>query len=256
MPKYPEITSTKIKYNSPSGWVYIGKYIPPFEKVKKGFGFKGVIVEDLKSGKLQCHICGEWFEQMPLHLKAKHNVSCSDYKKKFGLLQSTALKSKKMRLKQSKVMQGMRVSHPKYRSHFKKNNAYAGNRKGTKRAVECKNKYGVCDLQVMQKVIELHNELGKTPTLTDLKDRYGVGFIFQIYKKYSSYIKYCYEIGLEAGYSNFNPKYSKEYFIEKALSNEPSTRIFTKNELRALYKYFTSITDLREVVIQITVGKR
>lgn len=249
MPEYPQLTERKIKYDSPSGYAHIGKYVPPFEKNDTGFGFKGVVIEDFDSGKLQCSICGEWFEQMAQHLNHKHNLTSSEYKKQFGLLLSTALKSKIMRLKQSEVMIKMRKSHSKHRMRFKKNNEFAGNRKGTIRGVESKNKYGVCDLQIMQKVIELAKELGKTPTLIDLKERYGGGFIFHLNKRYGSYVKYCNQIGMNPCYSNFNPKYSREYFIEKAKGKTPSIRIFTINESRALYKYFPKgINELREEV--------
>ena len=45
---YPKIKTTKLPYDSPSGFVYAGKYIPPFEKVEKGFGYKGVILERME----------------------------------------------------------------------------------------------------------------------------------------------------------------------------------------------------------------
>jgi hypothetical protein len=248
MPNYPKATSRKIKYDSPSGFVHIGKYVPPFEKNDTGFGFKGVVVEDFESGKLQCSVCGEWFEQLVQHVQT-HDLNCKEYKIKFGLLQSTALKSKKMRLKQSEVMQKLRKSHRKHRMVFKKNNSFAGNRLGIKKAVESQNKYGVCDLQIMQKIIELYKELGRTPTLTQLQERYGRGFIFQLNKRYNSYVKYCNQIGLNPNYSNFNPKYSREYFIEKCKDKKISVRIFTINESRALYKYFKGgIVELKEVV--------
>ena len=249
MPSYPLLQDRKIKYDSPSGFVHIGKYVPPFEKNDTGFGFKGVAVEDFESGKLQCSVCGEWFEQLPLHLKVKHNLSCKEYKIKFGLLLSTALKSKKMRLRQSEVMIKLRKSHPKHRMKFKRNNVFAGNRKGKPKAVESKNKYGVCDLQIMQKVIELRDELGKTPTLIDLKNRYGGTFIFHLYKKYNSYIKYCNQLGFNPNFSNHNPKYSREYFINKAKGKTPSIRIFTVNEGRALYKYFKG--GIKELKIEV-----
>lgn len=250
MPHYPKTISKKIKYDSPSGYVSIGKYIPPFEKVKDGFGFMGVMIEDFESGKLQCSICGEWFETLPNHLRS-HNILSSDYKIRFGLLVSTALKSKKMRLRQSKIMQGLRWKNKSNRGSFKKNNSFAGNRKGKSKALESRNKYGVCDLQIMQKVIELKKEIGKTPTLTQLKDRYGNVFLTHLYKRYGSYIKYCNEIGMNPNYSNFNPKYNREYFIEKALSNEPSIRAFTSNEGRAFYKYFKGINELKLIVKQL-----
>lgn len=251
MPKYPNITSKEISYpNAPSGKVVIGKYIPPFEKNETGFGFKGVILEDKQTGQLQCYVCGKWFENLSCHIR-QHNLIALEYKKRFGLLQSTALKSHKMRLRQSEVMIKMRKSHKKHRMKFKKNNNFAGNRKGIKKAEESKNKYGVCDLQIMQKVIDLQKDLGRTPTLMDLKERYGGGFIFHLHKRYGSYVKYCRELGFTPVFSNHNPKYSREYFIEKALSNEPSIRIFTETEGRNLYKYIKGgITELK----QITMG--
>jgi len=249
MPKYPEVTNKIINYNSPSGKIHIGKYIPPFEENSTGFGFKGVIIEDFESGKLQCYECGKWFENLPTHIFYAHKLTSNDYKRKFGLLLSTALKSKRIRLNQSEVMIKMRKSNLNNRFKFKKNNSFAGNRKGIKKAEESRNKYGVCDLQIMQKVIELKEELGKTPTLMNLKERYGNAFIFHLYKRYNSYIKYCNKIGFNPNFSNFNPKYSREYFMEKALSNECSLRIFTVNESRALYKYFPNgINELKQSI--------
>jgi len=241
MPEYPAITSNKIKYDSPSGFVNVGKYVPPFEPIKNGFGYMGVVVEDFKSGKIQCNICGKFFEQMAKHLQT-HNMNSQEYKTKFGLSVSTALKSKKMRLEQSEVMIRLNKENPKcfHRSHagFEKNNSYAGNRKGKPKSAETINKYGVCDLQIMDKIIKLKEKLGKTPSLIDLKNEYGGGFCFHIHKRYASYVKLCWNLGMTPVTSNNNPKYSKAYFIEKGLSDEPSIRILTTNEGRALYKYF------------------
>ena len=252
MPHYPKIVSKTMKYaNAPSGKVRIGKYVPPFEENDTGFGFKGVVVEDVKTNQLECSICGRYFENLPTHLR-HHKITASDYKKRFGLLQSTALKSHRMRVRQSEVMIGMRKKHKKHRISFAKNNQWAGNRKGIKKAEESKNKYGVCDLQIMNKVTELAKEMGKTPTLIDLKKRYGGGFIFHLHKRYGSYVQYCREQGFEPNFSNHNPKYSRQYFIEKALSNEPSIRIFTQSESRNLYVYFKGgIKELRKEVNKI-----
>lgn len=259
MPEYPAITSNKIKYESPSGYVIIGKYIPPFEKVKKGFGYMGVVVEDFKSGKLQCHICGGWFDQMAMHLQT-HNITSQEYKTKFGLSTSTALKTKKMRLKQSEIMIRLNKENPKCfnRSHvgFEKDNSYAGNRKGKSKSAETINKFGVCDLQIKDRILKLREKLGKTPTLIDLKNEYGGGFIFHIHKRYQSYINLCKDLDLEPVFSNHNPKYSREYFIEKGLSNEPSIRILTTNEGRALYKYFKhGVKEWKEAIAVIKANE-
>jgi len=252
MPKYPKMTTTKIKYDSPSGYVNIGKYIPPFEKVKKGFGYMGVVVEDCKSGKLQCHICGNWYGVFNSHLSKKHNMNSNEYREMFGLSRSTALKSKKVRLRQSEVMIENRAKHKKYRSGFKKNNSYANNRKNKQKSQEVLNKYGICDLQLAHKVLLLKQKLNKTPTLLDLKSEYGGVIITHLNKRYGSYVEYCRTLELNPNFSSYNPKYSREYFIEKALSNEVSHRIFTNTESRNFYKYFKNgIKELKDEVNRI-----
>lgn len=238
MTAYPQLTNRKIEYNSPSGFVNIGKYIPPFENNSTGFGFKGVIIEDFESGKIQCSECGKWFEQLPTHLHLTHNMTGFEYRQKFGLLQSTALKSKKLRLNQSKVMQKLRRKNPQNNYSFVKDNEYAANRKNKPKAVESRNKYGVCDLQLMERIIELRNELGKTPTLTQLRDRYGAVIMTNLALRFGSYVKLCKDMGFEPNISNHNPKYSREYFIDKIKSKDSTIRILTVNESRALYRYF------------------
>lgn len=251
MPNYPTITSRKIKYDSPSGYARIGKYIEPFKKNDTGFGFEGVVLEDAKSGKIQCSICGEWFEQMAMHLRFAHKINSADYKKRFGLLQSTALKSKRMRLAQSKIIISLRKSNKKCRYKFEKNNLFAGNRKNKPKAEESKNKYGVCDLQIMQRIIELKEELGKTPTLIDLRDRYGFGFVTLLHKRYGSYVSYCRENGFDPNFSNYNPKYSRNYFIEKSKGKIPSINIFNVNEQRGFYRCFPKgINELKMEVLK------
>lgn len=250
MPKYPNITTRKIKYKSPSGYVTIGKYIPPFEKNEGNYGFKGVVMEDFKDGRLQCCICGRWLEQLPSHISRKHKITTDEYRKRFGLLKSTALKSKRIRILHGKVMTGLRKKkNSKNLYSFKKSNSHAGNRKNKPKAVESQNKYGVCELQVIEMVDTLRKEMGRTPTLTHLNERYGARFSVLVHKRFNSYVKLCKDMNLDPNFSNHNPKYSREYFLEKALSNEASIRIFTLNESRALYKYFKGgIKELKKEV--------
>ena len=253
MPKYPKLISKKIKYNSPSGEIIIGKYIPPFENNSTGFGFKGVLIEDVGTGKLQCCECGYWCENLSTHIFAKHHLTALQYKMKFGLLQSTALKSKRLRLRQCKVMIELRKKYKQCNMTFNRNNCYASNRKNKPKAVESQNKYGVCRLQLIARIKELSKEMnGKTPTLLDLKDRYGAIIMTLLHERFGSYVQLCRKIGLDPVTSRANPKYSREYFIEKILSNEPNFRIFTVNEGRALYKYFPGgMKELKEFVAKI-----
>jgi hypothetical protein len=249
MPHYPTSKVNVMRYPSPSGQVTISKYTPPFEPVEEGFGFKGILMEDFKSGAIQCHICSNFFHNFNSHLR-KHGITSNQYREMFGLSRSTALKSKKVRLRQSQVMTELR-KQKKFQNSFKKNNGFAGNRKNKKNSAETKNKFGVCDLQIADRVLKLKQKLGKTPTLIDLKDEYGGAFIFHIHKRYGSYIKYCKQLELTPRFSSHNPKYSEEYFVEKGLSNEPSIRILTSNESRAFYKYFKSVKEWRKLVEKV-----
>lgn len=205
--KYPDIITTKIKYDSPSGWVCIGKYIPPFKKNSKGFGYEGVLVEDLKTGKLQCAICGGWFKNLGRHI-GSHKLKSVEYKEQNGLLKSTALISKDMRLQHSKDMIKYRKTNPKYRRHFSVGNSESGNTKGKHIPVEKLNRLGICDLQIVARIIKLAKKLNKTPTLIDLGEEYGNGFISILSRKYDSYIKICHENGLEPNIPN---PYAKKY---------------------------------------------
>lgn len=250
MPSYPLTVVQKIKYDSPSGYANIGKYVPPFEEVEEGFGFKGVMIEDHESGFLQCHICGKWFEIFNSHLKSQHNMTSQEYREKFGLSKSTALRSKRLRLIQSKVMSDLRRNNPqKHTYKFKKNNYQASNRKDKPKSLETVNKFGVCDLQIADKILKLRDKLNKTPSLIDLKEEYGAGFIHHIHKRYSSYIKLCRQLGMKPITSSHNPKYSREYFIEKFLDEEPNHRLMTVTESRNMYKYFKDgIKELKQAV--------
>lgn len=237
----------KIKYKSPSGKVNIGKNVPPFQKAK-GFGYQGVVLEDVKTGQLQCHICGKWFGQLDSHLRGTHKVSTKKYKEKFSLLQSTALVSKKERLRRSKTMRETREEHPHCTLGFKHNNKFASNRKECVVPMEAQNKKGVCNLQIFEKINMLYKKLGKTPSLTDLKDEYGAGIIKILSLRYGSYLKVCKEMNFKPVYSNQNPKYSKVYFIKRAkeISKKKKLQIrdFTVSEQRAFYRYFPSLNSI------------
>jgi len=249
-----EIPQNKMEYDSPSGSINIGKWEPPFAEVQDGYGFQGVIAEDSETGQLQCHMCGAWYENIPTHLTSTHRISSDDYKFRFGLFKSTALKSKRLRLRQSEVMNGMRKKHVKHRRKFSKNNTESGNRRGKPKAVESQNVYGVCELQVADKVKILAKKLGRTPKLTEVRDEYGGGFVTTIHSRYQGYINLCRKLNLEPGVSNHNPKFSKEYFINKGVEAYRKRgkwqikEIYSENERRYIYKFFRGYEELKNTV--------
>ena len=246
MPKYPTTKLKTIDYDSPSGKINIAKWVPPFQKVANGFGFVGVLAEDTKSGKLQCGICGKWYEMLTTHIYAKHKLTSKEYAEKFNLSRNTALRSMYIRKRQSEVMLGMRLKHKKFRMKFKKGNNESANRKNKPKSIETQNKHGVCDLQILEKISSLKNKLGRTPALTELIDKYGTGFAALLHIRYQGYLNFLKKQNWTPVTSNYYPKYTKEYFINKGVKSIKDgkeligSRVFTLNEIRALYRVFPS----------------
>ena len=268
MPTYKNKTQNKIAYpDAESGYINIEKWEPPFMPVKKGFGFIGVVAEDSKTGNLQCHVCGNWYQQLPTHYTSAHKLDGEQYRKKFGLLAGTALKSKRIRLLQSaliskmqkegKMNLGNRPNNNGRTYGFTEGNPEAANRKGIKKAIEAQNKHGVCDLQIMTKIIALGKKLGKTPTLTDIKTEYGQSVISVMHLRYGSYIKYCREkLKLTPNFSNYNPKYPtkksmRNHLLEigrqgiKEGKEVKIKHLLPPNEQRYLYRVFKGFKDYK-----------
>lgn len=257
MPYYPNSTKLNtLDYDSPSGKINISKWVPPFKKLDKGFGFVGVLAEDTGSGKLQCHVCGGWYELLTTHAWAKHGLLSADYANAFGLLRSTALKSMRIRKIQSKVMLGMRKKHKKHRMGFKKGNLESANRRGVNKAVEAQNKFGVCDLQIIDKITALKNKLGRTPALTEIIDTYGQRMASLIHLRYAGYLNFLREKKWTPVVSSFNPKFSKEYFIRKGVKAVGNGErlighaILNQSEERNIYNYFSSQKQWKDAVIR------
>jgi len=263
MPQYPNKTKKTIKYpQAPSGRINIEKWQPPFVNNATGYGFVGVLAEDTKTGELQCSECGKWFEQLPTHYTTQHKINGEQYRKKFGLFSSTALKSKRLRLIQSKVMIDFRkTDKKKFLRKFPKGNKESGNRKGKKKAIEAQNKFGVCDLQIMTKIIALSEKLGKTPTLTDIKAEYGQKMISVMYLRYGSYIKYCREyLKMTPNFSTHNPKFQStkswhDHLIAlgkvalKAGKKVKCHGFLPDNESRYVYRYFKGFADYKKQLL-------
>ena len=267
MPYYPNKKQKTIKYPSaPSGVINIGKWVPPFMEVNGGFGFMGVVAEDSKTGDLQCHVCGKWFQQLASHYSQRHGMTGEEYRERYGLLRSTALKSKRIRLIQSKVIQRLQkqgrmgLGNNLGKSPMVKGNKYAANRKGKPKALESQNAYGVCDLQIITKIQALARKLGKTPSLNELKEEYGQKLISVMYMRYGSYIEYCRKnLKMEPNRSADNPWSSaqwRRHLIEigrEAVKQGRPLRIkkmLPTNEQRYVYKHFKSFDHYKQLVLK------
>lgn len=261
MPYYPHKKENKIDYDqAPSGHINIEKWEPPFMPVSTGFGFIGVLAEDSVNGELQCHECGNWYEQLPTHL-VKHGMTADSYRQKFGLFTQTALKSKRIRLIQSEVMSNFRkTGQKKFLRKFGKGNLESANRKGKPKAVEGQNSFGVCDLQISTKILALADKLGRTPTLIELKKEYGQKLISVMYMRYGSYVQYCRKhLKIEPGFSNFNVRSEqswREHLI--GLGKDGINRggkitlkgLNLQNKSPSIYKHFGSFGKYKDELLK------
>ena len=234
--------------SAPSGEIYTLKWELPYVEVKRGYGFKGVLCQDVQTKQMQCHICGKWFELLASHVSQTHKMKASKYKETYGLLQSTALSIERIRIRQSDTAKKNMRDRKLRRGGFEKNNRHASNRKGKQKGPEWENRYGICERQIVEKVIRLADKLGETPSLIDLANEYGSVIQGHIRNKFGSYIKLCRREGLEPRTSNYNPKYSRAYFIHRARGypkSMPLKYFLSANEQRAMLRYFKNAREFR-----------
>ena len=58
-------------------------------------GERGVLASD--GEKVQCHLCGEWFVSLALHVRQIHDLTADEYREEFGLMRGTPLMGDGMR---------------------------------------------------------------------------------------------------------------------------------------------------------------
>lgn len=179
--------------DAPSGYVTLYSYKEPLMKYAQGFGFRGVLLFDGVSEKIQCHLCGEWFGSLPHHLSREHGMFARDYKQLVGLRQTTALLSESARSKLvasglDKRMQNLRnigrkgkfimtdEVKEKIRNTLKKNRFVTENQ----------NERGTCPEQIIERLVKMYKENGnKTPSSRMLP------FYEAMLMTYGSYKKAC-----------------------------------------------------------------
>lgn len=152
-------------------------YKEPLKKIENGFGYYGTLAVTKDGTGVQCHICGQIHERLDNHVYKIHKMKVSEYKKKFGLAATTALVSEKVRRKSKEVMMEWLAS-PEGKEHLKRliesnKNRKKGSTKGYKERLETKNKKGTCPDQLLEKIKEVKEKLGRVPTSTEFQEHTG-----------------------------------------------------------------------------------
>lgn len=157
--------------DAPSGFVTLYNYKEPFMPYQGGYGYEGVLLFDGIEDRIQCHLCGGWFEYLSHHLHGEHSMTARDYKSQVGLAPTTALISEKYRAKLIQAGTDKRMKNlrsPKSVSAATRKKISDGLKKWAA-SREKENKMGTCPEQLLQRVRDKFEELGRTPTQKELK---------------------------------------------------------------------------------------
>jgi len=157
---------------APSGFVHLYNYKEPFMPFDAGFGFQGVLLMDGKEDTVQCHFCGGWFNYLPHHIHKEHNMTATQYKTIVGLRQSSALLSETARANLIAGGLDKRMLNLKPGKRERSAEERAKTSKTLKnKPRESENEYGTCPLQIITRIREQAEKLGRAPRYKELIGR-------------------------------------------------------------------------------------
>jgi hypothetical protein len=166
-------------------------YKEPLTKIEGGHGYYGTITATVDGKYIQCHICGDLFENLGNHLRHDHKTNGKEYKERFGLAFMSALVSETYRLKQKKRSvkwwHNLSDEEKSRRKEMARRNRRKNN-KQPRQQLETKNKRGTCPDQLLEKIREVADKLGRTPSKRDFIKACGTQrYVHLIYKTFGSW---------------------------------------------------------------------
>lgn len=231
------------------------KTFPPFMNFSAGYGFQGVLLHDTVKNKIQCHFCGNWYQNLDGHIWQKHDMSSREYKKEAGLNLGVGLQIPSLTLNNSqngKIMYEKNKSNMSpitKRGQFKKGqNSPEGMRKNNAATMQKRNASQTCPAQLKHRFEILMGKLGRLPTSTEVKNKIHLSPYFDSYnsallawgynprkivKPYAFYKRknrsHWTENELIVTLINFHEKFGREPFTYDAKAKLiPSTNNFVK----------------------------
>jgi hypothetical protein len=175
-------------------WFY--NYKEPLRRYIGGHGFMGVLAHNREGDRVQCHICGNFYQTIsPSHVKTHGFETLKAYKDEVGLAYTTALISEPVREKLVKIFfeQGLQrkldlKSNKKFeQERIERLIASNKSRTGERLRLEKRNLRGNCPDQLLDKLKVLKKELGKVPTKRDFRAKYKGRFLGTIYQTFGSW---------------------------------------------------------------------
>jgi hypothetical protein len=178
-------------------------YKEPLKRIPhdSGHGFYGTIATTKDKSKIQCHICGNLFASLNGHLR-KHGTNHEAYRKEFQLSKTTVLCSDSVREDMQKRTVGKQGGKlPEHLIEYNKkviSGEIVHRKKDGKShwSLERRNKEGLCSDQVLEKIKELAEQLGHTPSEEEFAKHYQYRFRSSIYYIFGTYLKAVEKAGM------------------------------------------------------------
>ena len=155
-------------------------YKEPLQEVpkRKGHGYYGAILATKDGQYIQCHVCGELFGELAVHVRMKHKMQLAEYREEYQLSRTTVLISENLRMARKKRTLEWLASLSLEQKMAMRAKALLGYRKWRrehpeliglywKNRKEYYNKTGTCPDQLIQKILEVKEGLGRTPSLAE-----------------------------------------------------------------------------------------
>lgn len=179
----------------------------------------GALTEDEDRG-LKCPIrgCGVWSHSLAVHLNYRHkNVGgAKAVREALGIPPSVGLLSSRQHARLRQIKLEMYGAHPELRER-RASTARRGQRGGdhlargakiaaTKLSGTVANLRDRCEAQLSHKIIDLHNKLGRSPSLKEFKEEYGGAVADAVARTFGSWNAAKERCGLEVYQRGCSPK--------------------------------------------------
>lgn len=216
--------------DAPSGFVTLYNFKEPFMKYEKGYGYQGVLLFDGGTDKVQCHLCGEWFEALPNHIIREHSMKSGKYKEEVGLNKKTALIGEKLRAKLiasglNKRLQNLRNQKGVKRSEETKDKIRKSRHENRR---EFQNQAGTCPEQLIDRMIKSYQKLGYVVS------EKNCNFKESLVKTYGSYRNACKVAGIP------EPRTREEVLKEGRSTSTKKSQIRRDNFIKCVLDFYDS----------------
>jgi len=145
----------------------------PYTKVEDGHGYYGVLIKDKMDGKIQCHVCGKFFDSVATHALFKHKFNARTYKETYGFPSNMPICSQKVSERLSKSIIDKVIGFQKGHKHGFKTGHRGFPRKRnrftrTNHSLSFQNERNVCEEQLYRRYLAVSDKIGKEPSTKDL----------------------------------------------------------------------------------------